>query len=401
MRRLPLIWLILLLGPLTLSAQPQLWDTLSVYLVYPSDLPPPQHKAPKGYKPFYISHLGRHGSRYLSRPEHYSYPLETLSGAADAGLLTGMGESLLRDLSLLAEDAAGREGMLVPRGEEEHRGIMARMCRNYPEVFGAKNARIHAVSTESVRAIMSMSCALEELRVHYPAVRIERECGPRITRSLFGSEGRKKAGKKTSAIKKDIVKAAAPDVRIVFVTAYAQYALEAWKKHVHGYLMKPVSAEDIREALDNIPLPSRPAPGRLFVRCFGDFEVFWQGKPLTFERRQTKELFAILIDKRGAVCTAEEAVADLWEDEHDMSAGKTRLRVLVHDLRSRLSEIGMQELLIRKRGMMSLDTDMIDCDYYRMLDGEMAAVNAYRGEYMRQYSWAEMTAASLYFGREG
>ena len=193
------------------------------------------------------------------------------------------------------------------------------------------------------------------------------------------------------------VKKLSPDTRIVFTTAYSQYALEAWKRHVHGYLLKPVTAEDVREMLDNLPPPPTPALDRLFVRCFGDFEVFWQGTPLVFERRQTKELFAFLIDKRGASCTMEEAAAALWESECESSAAKTRLRGLIHDLKNTLAAVGAPELLIRRRGLIGIRADGVDCDYYRMLRGEPGAVNAYRGEYMRQYSWAELTNASLYF----
>ena len=196
------------------------------------------------------------------------------------------------------------------------------------------------------------------------------------------------------------LKASAPDVRIVFVTAYSEYALEAWKQHVNGYLMKPVTAEDIRETLASLPMPLKPPLDKLFVRCFGDFAVFWKGDPLLFERRKTKELFAVLIDKHGAVCTAEEAAAALWEDETDMAAAKTRLRAILSDMRRTLEAIGMADIIVRKRGVVSLRIDKIDCDYYRMLEGDVSAINSYRGEYMRQYSWAEMTAASLYFGNK-
>ena len=56
----------------------------------------------------------------------------------------------------------------------------------------------------------------------------------------------------------------------------------------------------------------------------------------------------------------------------------------------------LQAVLIKGRGEWALKRDLLDCDYYRMLAGLTEAVNAYRGEYMIQYSWAELTAARLY-----
>ena len=194
------------------------------------------------------------------------------------------------------------------------------------------------------------------------------------------------------------LKKAAPDARIVFVTAYSQYALEAWKQRVHGYLVKPVTSEDIRDTLDHLQLLPSPAPqDKLRVRCFGHFEVFWRNEPVLFSRKQSKELFAFLIDREGAACTSEQIAAALWEEESDIQAAGIRIRKLISDLRATLAEIGMEDVLIRERRQIAVRRSMIDCDYYRMLEGDLAAVNAYRGEYMPEYSWAEMTAGRLSF----
>ena len=83
------------------------------------------------------------------------------------------------------------------------------------------------------------------------------------------------------------IKNAAPRAKIVFVTGYAQYALEAFRRHVNGYLMKPVTPEQIREELDAMKPPA-DAPARenkLRVRCFGSFQVFWQDEPVVFQRK--------------------------------------------------------------------------------------------------------------------
>ena len=198
------------------------------------------------------------------------------------------------------------------------------------------------------------------------------------------------------------IKNSAPAAKIVFVTGYSQYALEAFRRHVQGYLMKPVDAGMIRAELDALSLPRPdPAPAeKPVVRCFGHFEVFWHGKPVVFQRRQSKELLAFLIDREGRACSAEEIAAALWEDDGDLSAAKHRVRNLVSDLRATLREIGLEDLLIRERRQLAVRRDMVDCDYYRMLSGDMSAVNAYGGEYMVDYSWAELTGGRLHFQRQ-
>lgn len=193
------------------------------------------------------------------------------------------------------------------------------------------------------------------------------------------------------------IKKAAPNARIVFVTGYDQYALEAFRMHAHGYVMKPVDAAAIREELDQVPQPPAPRAQKLYVQCFGHFDVFWQGKTLLFQRSKTKELLAFLVDRKGAACTAEEIAAALWEDETDMGKAKHQIRNLVGDLRNTLKAIGQESLLIRKRGMLAIHADQLTCDYYQMLSGNSDALNAYHGEYMAQFSWAEMTAGKLWF----
>ena len=196
------------------------------------------------------------------------------------------------------------------------------------------------------------------------------------------------------------IKNRSPRTKLVFVTGFSQYALEAYRRHVNGYLMKPVDAVMIRAELDALALPepkSAPAEKKLRVRCFGSFDVFWNDEPLLFKRSQTKELLAYLIDREGAACTGGEIALALWENEIDAMAAANRLRVLINDLRTTLRGIGMEDALLRERRQLAIRRSMVDCDYYRMRDGDPAAVNAYQGEYMKQYSWAELTTAKLHF----
>ena len=104
---------------------------------------------------------------------------------------------------------------------------------------------------------------------------------------------------------------------------------------------------------------------------------------------------ALLNDREGRACTAEEIAAALWEDDCELKDAKHRIRNLLTDLRKTLREVGMEDALIRERRQLAVRRDMVDCDYYRLLAGDEQAIQAFNGEYMNRYSWSEPTAACL------
>ena len=129
-------------------------------------------KAPKGFKPFYMSHYGRHGSRYLLNTPQYNDPYTMLKQANDKGVLTDFGKDVLRRIEIMAKDADGHLGDLTIVGQQQHRGIARRMVRNYPEIFN-KNSTIVARSTTSHRVIASMTSALMEFSSILPKMNID------------------------------------------------------------------------------------------------------------------------------------------------------------------------------------------------------------------------------------
>jgi hypothetical protein len=129
-------------------------------------------KAPKGFKPFYMSHYGRHGSRYLLNTPQYNDPYTILKQADDKGVLTEFGKDVLRRIEIMAKDADGHLGDLTIVGQQQHRGIARRMVRNYPEIFN-KNTTIVARSTTSHRVMASMTAALMEFSSILPKMYID------------------------------------------------------------------------------------------------------------------------------------------------------------------------------------------------------------------------------------
>lgn len=114
-------------------------------------------KAPKGYKPFYISYYGRHGARYHTSGNLFRESVETLATAEKAGLLTEEGKLLKSQIDSLNTEHQGMFGMLTERGAAEHRGIAQRMSANYPEVFNGKRAEVECVSSYWPRCLISMA----------------------------------------------------------------------------------------------------------------------------------------------------------------------------------------------------------------------------------------------------
>lgn len=118
--------------------------------------------APKGYKPFYLSHYGRHGSRYMIGKSAYDMPYFMLLNAQQQGKLTTKGEETLKKVSLIRQEAQGRDGELTPLGALQHQGITKRMFERFPEIFAGKT-NIEARSTVVIRCILSMENGLQQL----------------------------------------------------------------------------------------------------------------------------------------------------------------------------------------------------------------------------------------------
>lgn len=148
-----------------------------VYYAYPvsESLNTP---APKGYKPFYISHYGRHGSRYLISDNDYKVVLDRLHDAAAHNALTPLGLDVMARLDTVWLEARGRGGELTPLGNRQHRDIASRMYLAFPEVF-APGADLSASSTVVMRCAHSMFAFIEGLKEHDPSLVIPRESGQR------------------------------------------------------------------------------------------------------------------------------------------------------------------------------------------------------------------------------
>ena len=216
-----------------------------------------------------------------------------------------------------------------------------------------------------------------------------------------------------------------PGIQVIFTTGYEDYMKDAFRIHAGGYVTKPVTSEKIRKELavakmriagaaarpgGSAGIPEPSAEGmeetgtsespRLFVRCFGNFQVFLNGesRQLVFPSAKSAELFAYLIDRNGAVCTNAEILTALWEDDGaDERSHMSYFKKIRREMENTLAACGCQDVLFRVWGGLGVVPEKVSCDYYEYLrrPDVFRLSHAYRGEYMSQYSWAEVTHAAL------
>ena len=127
--------------------------------------------APDGYEPFYVSHYGRHGARYMTDDDHYKYTIAKMDTAKTLGLLTPYGEEILGKLRIAAADAYRRDGDLTPLGGRQHRAIAHRLCVNYPSLM-QQPITVKANSSTVRRCMLSMANFCQELLIMNPKLSI-------------------------------------------------------------------------------------------------------------------------------------------------------------------------------------------------------------------------------------
>jgi len=162
------------------------------------------------------------------------------------------------------------------------------------------------------------------------------------------------------------------------------------------YLLKPITKEAVENAISRLRSPVEiKTDKKVRVQTFGNFEIFVDGTPLIFSRSRAKELFAYLVDRKGASVTNTEIAAVLWDEKaYDISL-KNQTQTTISEMMKTLRDNGIDDVIIKSWNQISVDKSKIDCDFYDFLNCNPSAVNAYCGEYMANYSWAEMTTAVL------
>ena len=192
-----------------------------------------------------------------------------------------------------------------------------------------------------------------------------------------------------------------PKLNLIYTTGFSEYAVDAITMRCSGYILKPINAEKIRYELDHLRYPpEQDGAKRLYARTFGKFEAFVDGRPVRFHYQKTKELLALLIDRKGVMCSNAEIIEYLWEDYDMESSHISYLKNIRRDLIAVLEELGCGDCIVKGRGELGVLTEKIDCDLYDYLDHKDmdGAGQLFHGEYMSQYSWGEYQIGAIMRG---
>ncbi len=189
-----------------------------------------------------------------------------------------------------------------------------------------------------------------------------------------------------------------PLCNIVFMAdeADTQLMSAAFAIHASGYIIKPFTSAKIQDVILHrryrFPdLSDRPVK----VQCFGNFEVYVNGKTVVFKRQKTKMTLAYLIDRRGALCDTNTLVGNIEPECMADNNTKSKIRVYIGDLIVTFVKLRIDNLILKSSGSFGIDTSLLDCDYYRYLSADPYAISKYSGEYMTGYDFADETRELL------
>ena len=134
---------------------------------------------------------------------------------------------------------------------------------------------------------------------------------------------------------------------------------------------------------------------KVYVKTFGGFDLYYRGELIYFSSSKAKELLAVLVDWRGKAVTLSHLAGILSEGERDEAAAKQAVHLAWHRLKQTLKKYGIEKIVIKGRGTYAINKEQIVCDSYDMVRQVEGASNYFSGEYMPEYSWAEVTLSSL------
>lgn len=200
------------------------------------------------------------------------------------------------------------------------------------------------------------------------------------------------------------LKKKSPGIKVIFLTGYSEYAVDAYAMHATGYLLKPVSYEKLLSELEYAMEPAGEEAvvakdtgigKKVKVQTFGYFNILVDGKLVVFKRNKAKELIACLVDRQGQFVSRKDMFYILWEDDDYDRAKQKYLDTIIRSLRDTLEEYDIADIFELESGMMRIVPEKLDCDLYRFLDEDEEAIRSFRGEYMSSYSWASATEGYL------
>lgn len=136
-------------------------------------------------------------------------------------------------------------------------------------------------------------------------------------------------------------------------------------------------------------------PRKISIHTFGYFDIYVNGKPISFSHDKSKEMLAILVDRQGGFVSSSEMISYLWENEDFNKTTQSRCRQVASRLKKTLEENGVGDIIETVNGRRRIIPEKVDCDYFNYLANKPGYRHLYNGAYMMNYSWGEITIADL------
>ncbi len=159
-----------------------------------------QTKAPKGYTPFYISHYGRHGSRYYWNAMLYQELSKLLTTAHEKQILTPEGEAFYEKFMAAKDELTAGVSELSDLGWEQHQGIARTMYNNFPEVF-KNGGNVLAISSLTGRCVLSMASFCQELTQCNPKIEIREQSARKTLNGVVPTDNQNPLKRKFTKVK--------------------------------------------------------------------------------------------------------------------------------------------------------------------------------------------------------
>lgn len=137
------------------------------------------------------------------------------------------------------------------------------------------------------------------------------------------------------------------------------------------------------------------AKPRVTIRTFGYFDVLVDDKPVIFRYEKSKEMLAILVDRKGSFVANPYFISCLWEDEPYSEKIQGRCRQAAYRLMETLKQYGIEDIIEKVDGRRRIIPEMVDCDYFHYIQGDQTPGQLFNGAYMSDYSWGEATLSGL------
>lgn len=201
------------------------------------------------------------------------------------------------------------------------------------------------------------------------------------------------------------LKALQPNIEIAFLTAFDEYTKTSYHLGGRAYLTKPYSKQELDEALDLMGrlIQSHPAKiqqttdtkTQIKIRTFGNFDLIIDGRAVAFKTAKAKEALAFLVDQMGSSVSGAQIFFALWENQVYNATTSIYVRRTMRALKDDLAAMELTHILVFGRNSYGIDMTQLYCDSYALLNGSEKEAHLFNGEYMKQYSWGEMTIPLL------